>query len=421
MYGFLADRAHILQQGGDNLKRCIIWLALFSVLLCGCETAPEPVQTRTEELRGVWISYLELDFEDKSESGFRQQIGQMFQKIADLGLNSVFVHVHSHSDAYYPSAYFPWSRYIAGEQGKDPGYDPLAIMLETARQYQLQFHAWINPFRVSTDQDLSKLSDDQPAKVFLTDADMSNDSYVVQTGQGIYLNPTAPQVQKLLIDSITELITNYAVDGVHFDDYFYPTTDAGFDRVQYESYRQAAGEDAMELADWRRANIDSFISGVYRAVKAVDDSIVFGISPQANIQTNFQTLYANVEKWGSTDGYVDYLMPQIYFGFDYPEPADAAQSFRFDNCANAWSQLIEESICRYYAGLGLYRSGEIVETESGESREWVEQTDVIQRQVEYLRGISDCQGFVLYSYGSMEANQHAKEECANLRQLLGGA
>ncbi|MBQ2676720.1 MAG: family 10 glycosylhydrolase [Clostridia bacterium] len=398
--------------------RKIILLLTF-LLLCGCTPAPpqnnpQPTaESQQTELRGVWIPYFELDFEDKTESGFKNSINDMFSNIKSMGMNTVFVHIRANSDAFYNSKYFPYSKQASGTQGIAPDYDPLKIMVSVAHKSGLQIHAWINPFRVSNKQDMTDLSHNNPAKKWLTDNDKSNDNWVKKASGGLYYNPAIPQVQSLVINGVREVVENYQIDGIHLDDYFYPTTNTDFDATEYAPYK-----DVMTVDEFRRANVNMLISGIYRCVKAVNEKVVFGISPQANMSTNYNSLYADIEKWVQGDGYIDYIMPQIYFGFNYPDPGKFEQSFKFDECAKYWSQLVGNSKTKLYVGLGIYKSGVIEKVGDVTSDEWVNNTDIIARQVKFCRQINNCSGFCIYSYSNMSGNQNRVEEMQNLTDLL---
>ena len=362
-----------------------------------------------EELRGVWISYLELKGIFSSQQTFEAGIDKMFDDAKSLNLNAVFVHVRAFSDAFYPSKYFPWSAYITGTQGKDPGYDPLDYMVKAAHARGLEFHAWINPYRVSaTSTDPKKLSETNPARVWMTDADASNDDWAVKAAGGIYYNPASVEVQALVINGIREIVDHYDVDGVHFDDYFYPVTSASFDQAAYARYQKQAGGGAMSLGDWRRTNVSALISGVYHAIKARSKDIVFGVSPFASIEKNYDTYYADVCAW-SQGGYLDYLMPQLYFGFEYPKA-----EFRFDALAEAWRDSIDTQKTALYFGLASYKLGT---EQEADAPEWNNSGDLLRRQVEYIRDTRHADGFVFYSYTSLFSGD---ELCTREREQLRG-
>ena len=156
---------------------------------------------------------------------------------------------------------------MTGTQGYDPGYDPLKYMVHAAHSRGLQFHAWLNPYRVSSRfDDISQLAENHPARIWLSDDIADNDDWAVRCNGGIYFNPAIPEVQKLIIDGVREIINNYDVDGIHLDDYFYPTTSPDFDKSAYQRYVDSVDGKPLSLADWRRANVNSLVQGIYRAI-----------------------------------------------------------------------------------------------------------------------------------------------------------
>ena len=365
------------------------------------------------EFRAVWISYYELDGRGKDADAFRQMIAQMFDKVKGTGLNTVVVHIRANSDAFYPSAYFPWSEYAAGRQGQDPGYDPLAIMIEEAHGRGLALHAWLNPYRVSNkSSDLLALSETNPARVWLTDDDPSNVDWAVCWENGIYYNPGVMSVQKLILDGVREILDIYDVDGIHFDDYFYPTTAEAFDSAAYGRYKEQAGALALPLGDWRRANVNGLMQAVYRL--AEEKGVPFGISPSAHVSSdgsdkNYNELYADIARWMASPGYIHYIAPQLYFGFSYPKEA-----FRVDRLADTWLSLPRAAGVKLYIGLPAYKIG----TEDAGSNEWKEKDDILARQLSLLRQ-KKADGFLLYSYDSLVSDDPLfKAQISNLQALL---
>lgn len=371
-------------------------------------TAP----TSPTELRGMWITFFELGGMFDSKEGFKTEFEKALDKCKEYKLNAVYVHVRSHSDAYYPSEYYTWSKYcsgIKGTQGKAPDFDVLEYMIEAAHSRKIEFHAWINPYRVLADStDLAELSDLNPAKVWLSDETASNDTWVREANGGLYMNPSVPQVQELVINGIREIVSKYDVDGIHFDDYFYPTQEESFDESEYVAYQSTVWGTALSLADWRRANVNALVGQVYSVIKSIDTDCIFGISPMASINNNYYTVYADVAAWVN-GGYIDYIMPQLYFGFEYP-----SEESRFDSLLNQWSDLVKGKNVKLYTGLGAYRIGS---TEQ-DHIEWSQNDDMLARQITCTRKDECCDGFVIYSYSTFFAagEAHASER-AGVKKL----
>jgi len=365
----------------------------------------------SDEVRAVWIIYMELQsmLNGKTKSQFRSNIGAAFDNIADLGLNTVFVHVRSHSDAFYDSDIFPWSAYCTGTEGEDPGYDPLEIMVEEAHDRGLSIEAWVNPYRVKSTSDTSKICKSSPAYDWL-----DTDKVVVLSGNGIFYNPADEDVIELIVEGVKEIVQNYDVDGVHFDDYFYPTTNASFDEDYYDDYVDDGG--TMGLAAWRRDNVNRMIKRVYKAIKSVDSGCRFGISPAGNMNNNYDSLYCDVYTWVQNKGYIDYICPQIYFGFQNG-------SMPYLDVLETFDEMISVSSVELISGLAAYKIGK-KDTYAGDgAKEWTKSTDILARQVEAARDASHYGGFSIYSYTALfapasEVKPSVTAERGNLEDVL---
>lgn len=399
------------------MKKLFLMLLCITVLVCGCGSRQQPPaelntpQTDEFELKGIWMSCYEMDFGGMSAGRLRLELADRFSRMADFGLNAVFVHVRANSDAFYPSAYFPWAKQLLSADGASPEYDPLKIMIDEAHKAGLEFHAWINPYRVSgVSMAAAELPDGCPAKEWLTDDNPDNDDWAVQAAGGIYYNPAIPEVQRLIVDGVRE-VAAYEVDGIHFDDYFYPTTDEAFDKTAYASYC-ADTHHPLPLPDWRRANVSTLIAQVHAAAHAKGKC--FGISPAADISTdgsdrNYCELYADVTRWIQQDGYVDYITPQLYFGFDYP-----ADRFTYDALIDTWCALPRRAGVKLYIGLAAYKIG----SEDAGSDEWMRDTTILAKQTALARD-KGCGGILVYSYDSFsKADFLFESQMANLREEL---
>lgn len=360
-----------------------------------------------EEIRGIWIPFMSLDMKgtDFSEAAFRAKFDNMVSKSKSYGLNTLIVHVRPYGDSMYPSEIFPWSHLLTGTQGNDPGFDPLAYMVQKTHSEGMQFHAWINPLRIQSKGNPSTLAANNPYNQWRNDSDTSNDDYVVDFDGGKYYNPAYPQVQAKIISGIREIVKNYPVDAIHFDDYFYPTQDESFDKNAYTKYcsKISDGAVALSLQEWRTNNINTLISGVYSAIKSENSNVKFGISPQCNIQNDIN-MGADVYTWGSASGYVDYLCPQVYVSFNHP-------TLTFDKSANDWKNLVTNPEVKLYYGLAVYKSGSDMD-----SGTWQGSNEILKQQIEYGRNL-DADGFMLYSWDYMDTDQ-TKEEVANVVKML---
>jgi uncharacterized lipoprotein YddW (UPF0748 family) len=306
----------------------------------------------------------------------------------------------------YDSEYFPWSSIASGKQGRNPGYDPLDIMIEQAHKYNLRFEAWINPYRVtSSSTKISKLSKDNPARKWYAKA--STKRNVLIYNGGIYYNPAKQQVRDLITDGVTEIVENYDVDGIHFDDYFYPSftrsnVKTAFDAKEYNAYVKQCkkdGESAKSIASWRRSQVNQLVRQVYKAIKAIDEDVEFGISPAGNIEnlkSNY-SYYVDIDRWVSEEGYVDYICPQIYWGFRNGR-------YSYDKVLAKWKKLCKNRKCKLYIGLAMYRTAQPV------SSEWRNSTTIMKRSVAYARKYADVDGFYFFTYSSFTKSRAAKEK-----------
>lgn len=354
-----------------------------------------------EEMRGVWVSYMELSMENessKTQKAFEDKFTEIAQKCREGGFNTLIVQVRPFCDALYKSSYFPWSHILTGTQGVNPQYDALQIMCDICKENNLKIHAWINPYRVSSNETPKKLSDNNPY--------IKNSEIGIKTDNGIFLDPSNETAQQLISDGVKEIAEKYDVDGIQFDDYFYPTEDESFDKKQYEAYIEKYGkENSMNLDNWRMQNVNTLICKVYRTIKSVDLSVEFGISPQGNIGNN-DGLYADVKSWCTCKGFADYICPQIYFSLENP-------ALTFEDCLNSWTSLDFDENVKLYVGLGGYKAG------NGEYDEetWLLSDSILADEYGILRNNKSVRGFMLYSYNCLE-DDTAKKEINNLINAL---
>ena len=359
----------------------------------------------------IWYAYYELDFKNDTEATFKQKINKMFDSAVDLGCDAVICQVRPFADALYYSEYFPMSVYMTGTQGKDPGYDALEYMVKAAHERSLQIHAWLNPYRISNSTaNVNSLADSHPAKKWLNDGNTANDRYVLTYKNGLYFNPSEVEVQKLIIDGVREIVQNYDVDGIHFDDYFYPfvnTVDEDFDKAEH----QKSGTN-LSLEDWRRANVNALISGVYRAINEIDSSVQFGISPSYHISNdgsdqNYKVKFADIAKWMNTSGYTDYIAPQIYFGYNHPTAA-------YTKVLNQWLSIPRKNSVKLYIGVAAYKIG----TVDAKTTEWQTDDDILARQALEAKQ-KGCDGVFIFSYSSItDQTSLAKTQFSKLKDAL---
>ncbi len=379
----------------------------------GNDNCPNTNDIIADEYRGVWINYNELSM--KSVGGgtaedFKNKIDTMFENIKAFGLNTVIFQVRPFSDSFCSSEIFPWSSYITGEQGKNPGYDPFLIATNEAEKYGLKIEAWINPYRVSYKDNFDDLSESNPAKQWYTDNPLTDD--LIITGSGIYYNPSSKRAQKIIIDGVREIVKNYNISAIHMDDYFYPTVDEGIDVDLYTNYRNEGGE--LSLDDWRRENVNTFISGLYSSVKSIKQDVKVVISPAGDIEKNYSMLYADVLKWCSQGGYADIIMPQLYYGFKN-------SSKPFLKMLNLWSEAVKSCNVKLCVGLAYYKSGKTDDNAGDGINEWCENGNICSEEIRYSRRKDNYCGFSVYSYSYLFAEnkaENAEKEYLNMKNVL---
>ncbi len=362
--------------------------------------APAPTPTPTP-YRAVWVSYLEWQAVDFSSSAaFAADSAAMLDGIAALGATVVLAQVRPFGDALYPSAYFPFSHLCTGTQGQNPGFDPLALFVDAAHARGLQVEAWVNPYRLQQNG-VPALCAQSPA--------LLHPDWVKEADGGLYLDPASPAVRQYIADGVAELCGNYPLDGIHFDDYFYPTADPAFDAADYAAYQ--AGGGALALEDWRRQNVDGLVALCWRTVHQTP-GVRFGIAPQGRAELDYGSLYCDTALWLAEPGYVDYLMPQLYWGLASPRAA-----LRADVLAAAWAALPRAAGVALYAGLGAFRLGDGEGgTDTASLAEW-QSGAALAAQVRAVTA-AGAEGVALYRYGSLFANAAWPDLAAKERAAL---
>ena len=379
---------------------CIFTVIFLLFSMSGCtERAISKSKSTPQKVMGVWFSYSELDAMLNS-GDFKAEFIKALNNSENLKLTDFFIHIRPFCDSLYPSEYFPLRQSVTNVD-----FDVLDFIITACHERNIRVHGWINPYRISaTDSDINILPENCPARLWLSDQNADNDSNICLMS-GIYLNPASSEATRLITDGIREVIQKYKIDGIHFDDYFYPTESEDFDKSSYQHYAENV-ENPLTLQEWRRANVNAFISSVSSTIKALNKDVVFSISPAASIDKNYISYYADVKLWVE-NGYVDWIMPQLYFGFEYPD-----ENFRFDVLFKDWNDLAKNKDVRLIIGLSPYKIGNGGETEG---EEW-SSGNLISREIEYAK---DADGFCFFSYSSLFSQQENNvKERQNIEQLV---
>jgi len=350
------------------------------------------------EMRAAWVATVDqIDWPSRGNyqpEKQRQEFREMLDMHQKNGMNAVVVQVRPATDAFYPSQFEPWSEWLTGKQGKapDPFYDPLQFMIEETHKRGMEFHAWFNPYRAVFNIKTSSVAPNhitrQKPEWFLTYGDKK------------YFDPGIPEVRNYLTEAIREVVKNYAVDAIHFDDYFYPYRLPGKEFPDAKSF--ATFGAGMNKEDWRRSNVDSIILQLSQMIKMEKPWMKFGISPfgvwrnsdrdpigspTKGGQTNYDDLYADVLLW-LKKGWIDYVTPQLYWERGHKLVA-------YETLLDWWSKY---TFGRHlYIGHGIYRVNDV------NNAKW-KNPEELPAQLQLLRNNEQVQGSMYFSSKSFRNN-----------------
>lgn len=341
-----------------------------------------------DERRGVWFSYLELGpvMKNASELEYKVLIGDMYDQVLDDGFNTVYFQVRSFSEAIYPSEVYSWS-YLLGDVGVDgPGYDPLKIAIELAHDKGLRFEAWINPYRVRTNIQYNPVEPDDKLMTLMDDP-----SNVFQIGDLVTLNPAKVEVRQRILDGVEEVVLGYDIDGIQFDDYFYPNSDMDLDDEDYESYLKTS--TWISQGDFRRKQVTILLKDTYDLIHSLDSTIDFGISPQGSLGNNYDHVFLDVKEVINLE-VVDYVLPQVYYGFNN-------QHSPYEKVINEWDVLIGHKEIDLLIGLSAYKIGLEDRWAGTGSDEWMNERDLLSHMVISARSLERYKGVSVFRYDSL--------------------
>lgn len=361
------------------MKKIMVLILVFvMVILLGFNNKPKLKEKDDEELRAIFISYIELSKYVKNQdiSTSKRNIEAMINNISILGFNTVIVQIRSFADAIYESTIYPWSSTVALVEGENPGYDILDYFIKIAKEKNILLYAWINPYRVRSSGNV--VSEKSPAFKYLGTDFLYED-------EGLYFNPSKQEVEDLIVEGVLEVINNYLVDGILFDDYFYPNQD--LDYLDYLNYLE--NNDYISFDDYHLMIINKMVKRVHDVCR--EKKVLFGISPDGNIDNNYKKVFADVKNWLSSDQYVDFIMPQVYYGF-----FNETQAFK--NVIDSWDSLIVNSDIKLYVALGFYKVGTLDKYAKSGEMEWINNSNVIMREIILARNLKYYKGFSLFRY-----------------------
>ncbi len=337
------------------------------------------------EFRAAWIAtVIRLDWPKTTTTQAQQnELVNMLDELHGVGINAVFFQIRTEADAMYQSDIEPWSHWLTGQQGRapEPFYDPLQFAIEEAHKRGMELHAWLNPYRAVRGSGYAQSSDH---------VSVTNPEWILSFGNLKVLNPGIPDVQEYVLSIIEDVATRYDVDGIHFDDYFYPYPPDHISNQDQQTFEEFGG-DFTSIGEWRRANVDSLVKGIHETLEAVKPEAVWGISPFGIWKNGvpsgivgldaYNVIFADAVEWLDQQ-WLDYLTPQLYWQFGGGQD--------YGKLAPWWAEQTSRNERHLYPGHGLYRS------ESATFGGSLFRADEVPRQIRFNRNHADIQGSVFF-------------------------
>ena len=344
-----------------------------------------------KEMKGAWVSTVfNLDWPQAASANNvakqQKEFDTLLDKLQATGFNAVFVQVRPSGDSLYASQLVPWSKVLTGTQGKTPGYDPLEYMVSAAHQRGMQIHAWFNPFRANTDATTTSLAANHVAKL--------HPEWIVKADSKLYINPGIPEARQHIIDTVMEVVRGYDVDGIHLDDYFYPSGVTFADDAAFKTYNS---KSIVSKADWRRDNINEFIRQLGQEIHTAKPAVSYGVSPfgvwrnkkadstgsdtTAGVSA-YDDMYADTRTW-IQNGWIDYIAPQIYWSLSF-------SAARYDKLVDWWVNEVKGTGVKLYIGQAAYKVGDTKQT-----AEW-QSGDQIINQLKYNENYDEVAGSIMF-------------------------
>lgn len=356
--------------------------------------------TNKREEKGVFISYIDLEVL-KGKSKYKQEkiIDKMLDNIKNFGLNSIILEVRPFSDSIYNSKIYLSSHTIVNNEGDKLKLDILDYFIKKAKSNNISIYAWINPYRIRNINSRSDINkNNYYYKWFGTD--------IIEEGNGgIYLNPSRKEVLNYITMGLKELCENYNIDGVIYDDYFYPSK-----TIDLNNYKE--NNLGKSISSYRIYHINKLLKESYKTIKSVNKNIRFGISPSGNIENNLNEEYLDVRKVLKSN-YIDFIIPQLYYGFNN-------SSLPYEKALETWSNLNVKNK-DFYVALSLYKSGTIDKWAGVGKYEWLEESNILKRQIEVSRKINNYKGFYIFRYDYLfknYSNSNLEKEVINIKKII---
>lgn len=361
--------------------RVAILIIVFVFIITSISLIIKKEKETTFDKKAVWFSYINMEvLKDLDEETFTNTFDEICVNISDHQLDTIIVQVRPFMDSIYPSDLFPFSTSITSTNTMN--YDALAIMIDIAHTHHLKLEAWINPYRISYNN--------EQLNYFMNHSmisDWVNSEHILINGGSAILNPASERARSYIVKGVEEIIDNYDVDGIHMDDYFY--------------IESLFNDTTMEE---RCKNVNLLVKEIYQTIKNKNANLTFGISPQGNLD-NARNIGADIDTWLSETGYVDYVMPQIYWSDQWGMDGSVEM---FSNRVNAYNMIHTNDEIQLYAGLALYLAGQNVKDDIG----WSMNVNNLKTQEEILKA-NGWSGYALFDYDSLN-DPSTQEELNNL-------
>ena len=390
------------------LRRALLTLAAGAVAALSVPTASAQPTAPRREFRGAWIATVaNIDWPQRGAGAAsqKQALASLLDRLRSTGVNAVYFQVRSESDAMYRSDIEPWSYWLTGSQGLDPGFDPLAFAVEQAHLRGMELHAWMNPYQV--ERSLSGAYTTAANHVSRT-----HPEWTMVVGNKRVLNPGLDAVSRYVAHVTADVVRRYDVDGIHFDDYFYFEGTTTQDAATFNAY--TAGGGRLSLADWRRDNVNRMVATVNDSVRTARASAQFGISP-TGIRRNsdagtsgyesYSAVYADGLAWLQAKT-VDYIVPQVYWYIGKPAASYA-------KVVPWWASVATERFL--YIGQPSYKIGT---TEDVATLNHTYTARDIADNLRFNRSYPNVRGSVMYNTTSVVTGASGRDGVADtLRRL----
>ncbi|MCQ2435245.1 MAG: family 10 glycosylhydrolase [Oscillospiraceae bacterium] len=330
----------------------------------------------------AWLPYMLYDtlFGSQDMETCRSTVHSYLAAAKAIGINTIFAHACAFGEAYYDSDLMP-------RANLNCQFDVFGMISEECRSLGISLHAWLNPLRLETAEHMDKYwTGDALSERWYQDEKMRN-RCLIKWENRWYFSPSEEAVQDYLCRVAAELLNRYPIDGIHIDDYFYPTISTAFDAEQFSESK------ADNLAQWRRSQISTLVHKLCETVHNVANDAIFSISPQASIKNNHNKLFADVSLWCAEEGYCDWLIPQLYYGFEN-------DSMPFSGLLTEWCLLPRDASVKLLIGIATYKVGQVDTYAGNGANEWVNTQGIPAKETATVLANTNCGGVAFYHLGT---------------------